>query len=49
MSSSTTSPKKLRANKVKVPPPVEKLAYHKTPEELDAFVLANVKRQFAPK
>jgi hypothetical protein len=35
--------------KVKVPPPVEKLPYDKTPEEINAGVAADMKRQLAPK
>jgi hypothetical protein len=32
-----------------VPPPIKKLPYDKTNEELDVEVRADVKRQFAPK
>jgi hypothetical protein len=32
-----------------MPPPIEKLPYNKTPEELKAWVQADVKRQLAPK
>jgi hypothetical protein len=40
----TATLKKRRVKKVKVPPPVEKLSYDNTPEELEADVRADVKR-----
>jgi hypothetical protein len=47
--SSSTATLKKRATKVKVPPPVKKLPYDKTPQEIKADVAADVKRQLAPK
>jgi hypothetical protein len=38
---------KCRVKKVKVSPPAEKLSYDKTPEELEAGVRGDVKRQLA--